>query len=233
MEAEDVESDFKKARAFLLAYSTLILIVWYFSVDLKGFGYLGVAMDIQDNLEDVHLVTAIGNFYFLLRFFQKAPKGSFKLNSDMVSVFEEALKSIAPYIYFFRLRSCVFLDENPSGCSIDYRTIEKKVTMCYQLPEGRSSIIKYWYHWNPGLAERVELSIDLVFFYSKNGQRVLGRVHDKRIIPAFMLVLICQVYAFVKGSFTISWFTDYIFPILYALAAISVSLAMWWSVNYV
>lgn len=202
MSIDDVDGDFKKARAFLLAYSTLILLLWYFSVDLRAFSFLGVPIGIRDNIKNVHLVAAIGNAYFLLRFFQKAPKGSFKLNDDMITVFENTLKSVVPYAYIFKLHSWILPSEGAEKINIKYRTLEKNVTMGHQLTQGRTSILGYLYYGNSNLAQRVELSIDLAFVYIKGDEQHIGRVHDKRIIPAYTLVLICQAYAFVKGSFT-------------------------------
>ncbi len=233
MSIDDVDGDFKKARAFLLAYSTLILLLWYFSVDLRAFSFLGVPIGIRDNIKNVHLVAAIGNGYFLLRFFQKAPKGSFKLNDEMITVFENALKSVVPYAYIFKLRSWMLPDEDARKIDIQFRTLQKKVTMGHQLSRDRTSILGYLYYGNSNLAQRVELSIDLAFVYLKGGKQHIGRVTDKRIIPAYALVFICQIYAYIKGSLTTSWFTDNILPILYASAAIGVFLNAWWRVNHV
>ncbi|KWV69339.1 hypothetical protein PFLuk1_03247 [Pseudomonas fluorescens] len=233
MSIDDVDGDFKKARAFLLAYSTLILLLWYFSVDLRAFSFLGVPIGIRDNIKNVHLVAAIGNSYFLLRFFQKAPKGSFKLNGEMITVFENALKFVVPYAYISRLYSWMLPSEDAGKIDIQYRTFEKKVTMGHQLSRDRTSILGYLYYGNTNLAQRVELSIDLAFVYIKDGEKQVGRVTDKRIIPAYILVFICQVYAFIKGSFTTPWFTDNILPIIYALAAIGVFVSTWWRINHV
>lgn len=233
MGIDDVDSDFKKARAFLLAYSTLILLLWYFSVDLRAFSFLGVPIGIRNNIKNVHLVAAIGNSYFLLRFFQKTPKGSFKLNDEMITVFENALKFVVPYAYIFKLHSWMLPSEDAGKIDIQYRTLEKKVTMGHQLSRDRTSILGYLYYGNSNLAQRVELSINLAFVYLKEGEQHIGRVTDKRIIPAYALVFICQVYAFLKGSLITSWFTDYILPIVYALAAIGVFVSTWWRINHV
>lgn len=233
MSIEDVDGDFKKARAFLLAYSTLILLLWYFSVDLRAFSFLGVPIGIKDNIKNVHLVAAIGNAYFLLRYFQKAPKGSFKLSDEMIVVFEDTLKALVPYAYVSRLNSLMRSVVDSKDARIEYRTLEKKVTMGHQLSKDRTSIINFWYWGNADLARRVEVSIDIGFMYAKDGHKQVGRVEDERIIPAYTLVLICQAYAFVKGSLTTSWFTDYILPVIYALAAIGVFLNAWWRINHV
>ena len=233
MSIEDVDGDFKKARAFLLAYSTLILLLWYFSVDLRAFSFLGVPIGIRDNIKNVHLVAAIGNAYFLLRYFQKAPKGSFKLSDEMIVVFEDTLKALVPYAYISRLNSLMRSVVDSKDARIEYRTLEKKVTMGHQLSKDRTSIINFWYWGNADLARRVEVSIDIGFMYAKDGHKQVGRVEDERIIPAYTLVLICQAYAFVKGSLTTSWFTDYILPVIYALAAIGVFLNAWWRINHV
>ena len=233
MSIDDVDSDFKKARAFLLAYSTLILLLWYFSVDLRAFSFLGVPIGIRDNIKNVHLVAAIGNAYFLLRFLQKAPKGSFKLNEEMTSVFEAALKTLVPYAYIFKFYSWMRSVVNSPDAIIHPSRIERKITMGHQLSKDRTSVINFWYWGNSDLARRVEVSIDIAFMYTKDGYKQIGRVPDKRIIPAYTLVLICQTYAFVKGSLTTSWFTDYILPIVYALAAIGVFVITWWRINHV
>lgn len=233
MGIDDVDGDFKKARAFLLTYSTLILILWYFSVDLKGFNFLGVAIEIRDNVENVHLVAALGNLYFLIRFFQKAPSGSFKLDSDMVSVFESALKTVAPYVYMRMLYSSMVEVSGIDGVRGKFRKFEKDVTMGHQLADTGSSVLKYIYYRNPERAKRVELSMSVAFLYFRDGVERIGQVKGKRIVPGVALILFCRIYAFIKGSLITAWFTDYILPVLYALASIAVSFLAWWQVNHV
>ena len=118
----------------------------------------------------------------------------------MIEVFENALKFVVPYAYIFKLHSWMLPDERVGKIAIQYRTLEKKVTMGHQLSRDRTSILGYLYYGNSNLAQRVELSIDLAFVYIKDGKQHIGRVVDKRIIPAYTLVFICQAYAFVKGS---------------------------------
>ena len=231
MDAIDVESDFKKSRAFLLTYSTLLLLLWYFSVDLRTFSFLGVSIGIRDNIQNVHLVAALGNLYFLIRFFQKSPRGCFKFNEDMVSVFESALKTITPHAYVRRLTAAMYESTGQAGDDIKLLKIHKQVTMGHQLSDDNPSILKYIYYRDPELAKRTELSIDISFVFITDGKEQLRDLRNELIVPNIYLVRICQIYTLVKGSFVTSWFTDYILPVFYALLAIALFINAWWQRN--
>ncbi|MBV7569559.1 hypothetical protein [Pseudomonas sp. PDM27] len=231
MDAIDVESDFKKSRAFLLTYSTLLLLLWYFSVDLRAFSFLGVSIGIRDNIQNVHLVAALGNLYLLIRFFQKSPRGCFKLNEDMISVFESVLKTIAPYAYIRRLALAMYKSAGQAKDDVKLVKIYKQVTMGHQLSDDYSSILKFIQYRNPELAKRTELSFDISFSFIAAEQEHTQIIRNELVVPNIFLVRICQLYALTKGSFTTSWFTDYILPVLYALLAIILFVNTWWQRN--
>jgi hypothetical protein len=228
MDAIDVESDFKKARAFLLTYSTLLLLLWYFSVDLRTFSFLGVSIGIRDNIQNIHLVAALGNLYLLFRFYQKSPKGCFKPNEDMVSVFESALMKIAPYIYINKIHAAMQKSVGQNAGAAKFLKYQNQVTMAHQSADGRAPILKYYFYRNPELALRTEVSIDIAFSFVVDGKEHDRLIKNELIVPGFFLVCICQAYAFVKGSLTTSWFTDNILPMLYALVAIVLYVNTWW-----
>jgi len=236
MDAMDVESDFKKSRAFLLTYSTLLLLLWYFSVDLRAFSFLGVSIGIRDNVQNVNLVAALGDLYLLIRFFQKSPRGCFKPNDGMISVFESTLKSIVPHAYVKRLTAAMYKAAGIVGDDIKLLNIHKRVTMGHQISDNSSSILRYVYYRNPELAMRTELSIDISFSYNVDKKEHLHILRNELIVPNIFLVRICQLYTLIKGSFITSWFTDYILPVLYALLAIALFMNTWWqrnSIDYV
>lgn len=233
MDAMDVESDFKKSRAFLLTYSTLLLLLWYFSVDLRTFSFLGMSIGIRDNIQNVHLVAALGNLYLLIRFLQKSPKGCFKLNEDMISVFESALKKIAPYIYISRLGDAMLKSIGQVGSDIKPLKVHKQVTMGHQLSDNHPSILKFLQHRNPELAKLTELSFDISFSFIADKKEESHVIRNELIVPNIFLVRTCQAYALVKGSFTTSWFTDHILPIIYASLAIVFFANTWWQKNTV
>jgi len=228
MDAIDVESDFKKARAFLLTYSTLLLLLWYFSVDLRTFSFLGVSIGIRDNIQHIHLVAALGNLYFLIRFYQKSPRGCFKFNEDMISVFESALKTITPHAYVSRLADAMYKSIGQTEDKIKLLKIYKQVTMRHQLPDDHSSILKYIYYRDPELAKRTELSIDISFAFIADGKELSHILRNELIVPNMFLIKSCQIYTIVKGSLVTSWFTDYVLPVLYGLVAITLFINTWW-----
>lgn len=231
MDAIDVESDYKKSRAFLLTYSTLLLLLWYFSVDLRAFSFLGMSIGIKDNIQNAHLVAALGNLYLLIRFLQKSPKGSFKLNEDMISVFESALKTIAPYIYISRLGAAMLKYAGQVGIDIKPLKVHKQVTMGHQLSDDYPSILKFLQYRNPELAKLTELSFDISFSFIADEKEKSHVIRNELIVPNVFLVRTCQTYALVKGSFTTSWFTDHILPMIYASLAIILFANTWWQ-NY-
>lgn len=231
MDAMDVESDYKKSRAFLLTYSTLLLLLWYFSVDLRAFSFLGVSISIGDNIQNIHLIAALGNLYLLMRFFQKSPRDCFKPNDDMISVFESTLKTIAPHVYIRKLAAAMYKTTGQTDDNIKFLKIYKQVTMGHQLSGARPSILNYIQYRNPDLAIRTELSFDISFSFIANEKELSCIIREELIVPNIWLVRICQAYALVKGSFITSWFTDYIFPIAYALLAIVLFINTWWQKN--
>ncbi|MNE29803.1 hypothetical protein D3C80_1232940 [compost metagenome] len=109
--------------------------------------------------------------------------------------------------------------------------IYKQVTMGHQLSDDHSSFLKFIQYRSPELAKRTELSFDISFSFIAAGQEHTQIIRNELVVPNIFLVRACQLYALVKGSFTTSWFTDYILPALYALLAIILFVNTWWQRN--
>ncbi|MBI6899563.1 hypothetical protein JET64_22390 [Pseudomonas putida] len=77
MSADFDEGSFPKARGWLLAFSSLLIALWFFGADLKSVSVLGTKINFTRNTEHVWLVALVIVAYLLLRFYQHQPNISY------------------------------------------------------------------------------------------------------------------------------------------------------------
>lgn len=77
MSSDFDEGSFPKARGWLLAFSTLLIALWFFGADLKSVSVLGTKIEFTRNTDHVWLIALAINAYLLLRFYQHQPDISY------------------------------------------------------------------------------------------------------------------------------------------------------------
>ncbi|HCR1225958.1 TPA: hypothetical protein ONA20_005942, partial [Pseudomonas aeruginosa] len=85
------DGDFRKARGFLVTFSTLTILAWYFSADLTSFSILGAPLKIKENTEDIWLAVFLVNIYFILRYIQTTPDPLLEQHNKIIDYLHEYL----------------------------------------------------------------------------------------------------------------------------------------------
>ncbi len=226
------DGDFRKARGFLVTFSTLAILAWYFSADLTNFSILGVPLRLKENTDDIWMVVFLVNVYFIFRYIQTIPEPLFKQNDKIISYFHrylvdftisENLKEITD----IAKKSCK--TGPPSGAIL----VEPKPRgiMAFEVEERNEldDIFKY------GLTSRrppdYRVRIDIPYsFRMKTGS--LGEASGTFIVksPSKITIYRAVILSTIKGSFLTPWFTDRLFPIILSFLSASLSMKSWLSI---
>lgn len=97
----DVDGDWKKARGFLVTFSAIVLLAWYFSADMSTISILGFSLKTRDNAEHIWAVIALVNTYFIFRYIQKIPVDKKFPDDATRAEFEKTLIKYSLKIYTF------------------------------------------------------------------------------------------------------------------------------------
>lgn len=238
----DVDSDFKKARAFLIAYSTLILLLWYFSAELSAISVFGNTIKFKENTNNAWLIASFVNLYFLLRFIQRSPVGSFAPDDDLRRTTDLSL------ILLCRKWYARMIDNHANSAFSSIRETQPDIALCKITQVRTRGSMHYWgqikkdkdkdrVSYDGVLSHRQIYNRRAVVFtvgfsYRSDGKSGSASASDVIVSAALGLVLLSRIFGFIKAVLFSPWFTDYIIPVLYSLAAVSVGLFAWWQLNY-
>ncbi|MFV3334088.1 hypothetical protein ACNFIA_24405 [Pseudomonas sp. NY15437] len=234
----DIDSDWKKARAFLLAYSTVVLLAWYFSADLNSISMMGVSIKIKDNAHNVWVIIAIINIYLLLRYIQKLPKQSIIPNETMRRVTENVLMERA--IIFHKRKLIKEIMESEAQTEYDPKLAIQKVIRiqpcCQMLYREKHELMKDA-NFPPSINQlrhqyKHTISLSIPFTYQAKDQGVVtSSGYQTDLTPNAILVAYCEIYGFIKGALFTPWLSEYILPIIFAIASSTAAIYSWLIVN--
>ncbi|HCF1530347.1 hypothetical protein HPT09_18200 [Pseudomonas aeruginosa] len=223
------DGDFRKARGFLVTFSTLAILAWYFSVDLTSFSMLGVPLRLKENTDDIWLAISLVNIYFILRYIQTIPDPLFKQYEKIIDYFHAYLIKFTISENFKEI-----IDIAKKSCEIGP---PKNVTLVEPKPRGimafkmteRSELDNIFEF---GLTKRrppdYRVRIDIPYVFSmKTGS--LGEASGTFIIknPRKITIYRARLLSTIKGSFLTPWFTDKLFPIILSILSSSLSIKNW------
>lgn len=234
----DDESDFKKARGFLLTYSALVLALWYFGADLTQFKLMGNEIKLQHRTESAWLVLAIINIYFLARCYQRVPQLGFYFDEPMNDIYDSALVWSAVRWKRRALNKDLLnnFDRNhrskgsikmasPVGEATARETAKR---LLEKDPNGATKLHRY------SRASRTQLHLRR--FYSHTSEDGVfeksGGAGNYPYKPPALFTWPVKAFAIARGLFVTPWFTDHIAPL--ALGGISTVLALcnWYAINF-
>ncbi|MEM4005848.1 MAG: hypothetical protein QXM43_09515 [Desulfurococcaceae archaeon] len=233
----DIDSDWKKARAFLVAYSTVVLLAWYFSADLNTISMMGVSIQIKANAHNVWLVIAAINLYFMIRYVQKLPNEYRAPSESMIKAFEAELIKNTFQHNENKIRNQIINNEN----SKDIRDFPlKKIIEIF--PDGemryrlqRQDADDAYEALSPATLRKSmknRISYGLHYSYeSTGGDRITASGQGQDIDPTFGTTVRSLIVGYTKGALFTPWFTDSILPLLFGYSAYSVSLFSWLTIN--
>lgn len=233
----DIDSDWKKARAFLIAYSTVVLLAWYFSADLNTISMMGVSIQIKANAHNVWLVIAAINLYFMIRYVQKLPN-EYRTPDDktLISYEDEIIKNT----YNNNRKNIV----NQIIANQDEDTPEdKKIKRIVEIsPDGKllyrlqfdldrdskqsANLVQYRKYYR----NKVNFAIPYSF-ESNSGDIITTSGINLELTPSTAVVYKSHFIGYLKGALFTPWFTDSIIPLLFGYSAYGVSLISWLTVN--
>lgn len=236
----DVDGDWKKARGFLVTFSAIVLLAWFFSADLSTVSILGFSLKTRDNSEHIWAVIALVNTYFIFRYIQKFPADQ-KLPDDATRLeFERIL--LKNYLknyhkYLFRHVEKIIRNEGNLyrriGSPVELVSISPWATMKYRDEYDEASSQNE--HVTLAVCRRHHknlISIRIPYTYKSEsisiGHSTGGMV---TATPDNYLVLYAKILGFMRGFLLTPWMADYILPLILGTASVIVSLFSWCAIN--
>ena len=214
----DIDSDANKARGFLVTYSTLVLLAWYFDAQLTSLSILGNSIVLKSNIENVWLVMAIANIYFILRFCQKLPEGALHPDTNMTAISSMTLCRATEFVYRHYIR-------HQAAAWIANETNEKRKLTNFK---ARSWIaLKDEQQLNSLSGMHVGIGLSVVEWETLTQKGATQPGPSLYVKPNMALTIACYVFAFVKGALYRDWFTDRVLPIFYGGLATGAAFSNW------
>ncbi len=207
--------DFNKSRSFLIAWSCLVFSLWFFEADLTSFKLLGNEISLKRNQEHVWLLMAFVNFYLLLRYVQRLPKGFHKFSSDMDAIYNDLLCRDARSAHERNKEE----GATSAGETIEY--LKSKARMAYLDKDDAPT----------NLSREDRTRVELEHFYrvtNKSGDSKEQWGRTSWPVPSKMKAYFLKVTAVVIGAFTVSWFTDFFAPLGLGIASTFTAVCIWY-----
>ncbi|WP_421534523.1 hypothetical protein [Pseudomonas marginalis] len=93
------DGSFKKSRSFLLVFSSLILVLWYFKAEMASLSILGNTIKFTANTDNIWLVLAVAAVYFFFRYVQHLPPEWSKPSEQVNGIFTQTLIALSSRLY--------------------------------------------------------------------------------------------------------------------------------------
>jgi hypothetical protein len=235
--AMDDEGDFKKARGFLLTYSSLLLAMWFFKAELTKFNLMGVSLTLEHHKESIWLVLALLNAYFWFRCWQRMPHNALYFDERMHDLYDRAL------IWFGckwkrrelrRLAQQQFAARNTPSEQMQITWYSGHATARESLAEDQ----RYNGDEAPELHQvnrtyRTKLIMQVGYSFTENGKWIPYPLSASfPYQPSAVITWLAKAFAILKGAFVTPWFTDHVAPLLLGGISTSVALWKWVEVNF-
>lgn len=232
--------DFNKARGYLIGFSAVVLLLWYFGADLSTFKLLGNEIRLKENVQNVWMVLAGINTYLWLRLYQRTPEGSFRFDLSMHNLYEKTLIAVVKRLRRQQMRNHVLeLVEQPPG------TVDGEFKLISFNPKGRMT------HHDRAPPKGIESPDKLTMLRKlhstvRNEIRYSFYIHYRvgesehhlsggqvfTTIPSQLVATLVKWYVFVRGAIVSPWFFDHVTPFVLGGMSICVALFNWWHINY-
>lgn len=221
-------SDFNKARSFLLGWSVLIFCLWFFGADLDSFKLLGNEIKLTRNLESVWLLLACVEIYLLFRYFQRVPEGAFNFNREMNNVYDGVLRSwVRVYLLPVERRKI----QTQQRTLNNYEVVVSSPRFEMKRFEFENAIPPQM-ACDLSLSVRASMRVEYFCQYY-DGVKIVSEKYSPPVdveLPG-ALVRALKMVAVIKGVFVVSWFTDYLLPMVVGIGVGTLALYNWWVIN--
>lgn len=213
----DLDSDFNKARGFLVTYSTLVLLAWYFDAQLNSINLLGNSVVLQSNLENVWMVLSIGAGYFLLRYIQKLPVDALKPDASMIDSYKLTLYRMVNFWQAKEISKRIkelFVERNPGKTATSFAP-------WFDIASAKDTA---------GMPDGLYIEVDAstVSYIQEDGATGSQSPGVRFLLkPHRLIVLYSLCWGYFKSAVFKPWFSDFILPLIYGLMAILVAFFKW------
>ncbi|CAG8865299.1 hypothetical protein PS627_01205 [Pseudomonas fluorescens] len=216
------DGSFKKARSFLLVFSTMLLILWYFKAEMSTLSVLGNSIKFTANAEDLWLVLSVADGYFFCRYIQHLPKDWLKPGERFEDLFESTFCKVTTVLYMGKLKAEAWADfkDDHDVAGVTKFRIQPSGSR-YRSRDTSSGDFMF-----PTPEMKVDFSLPSTWISSSGGE-CSSTGFGTIITPHKAVVIYSRAISFTKGLFLTPWFTEHLFPMLYAVCAISVGLWSW------
>ncbi|WP_143520571.1 hypothetical protein [Pseudomonas fluorescens] len=241
-----IGDDINKPRGLLVAYSTLLLLLWYFSADLKSLSFLGNAINLRANTNNIWLISFIANCYLIIRFYSNIPKGSFRFDAGMHEIYDSTLISFVKFFYHSR-----FYDEFHRWQQKTYKfesssRFYEKIKLSGDIPchknldleNTKNKDINRKIH-ELDHKERNTVSIHMTYGGIETTEKTTVKLAPwpnhtqlKDFTPPAWFCRLVLIFTLVRGFFVRPWFTDLLFPLAIGSLSAAVAFGMWIYVNW-
>lgn len=226
--------DLNKARGFLLGFSVVVFLLWYFDADLSSFKLMGNEIVLNSNTENSWFILAIFNLYFWFRYFQRLPKSAFLFDEAMNNIYDSHLAMFSILIYGQRLKKSARADQSHKyplakivrfeytsrltchGKLIDYRSNDpnSEVGLYSFTSKERSHIVVTTFYY---ATENIE---------NLKTPEIQGAAVEK-FHPNLLVIILARFFTLTRGALVSPWLTDNVFPLIVGALAIAVALIKW------
>jgi len=233
--------DFNKARSYLIGFSTITMLLWYFGADLSTFTLLGNEVKLKENANDVRMVLGVINAYLWLRLYQRTPAGSLRFNLEMHELYESNLISTMKFLKKGEMRrhALQMIKEAPRVGNATTKLIKftPRGKMAY---DTSSSIIPQEHPTNKlevirKLSNESRNEIDYSFYIyckvNENDSHISGG-QILTVTPRSPITMAVKLYTFAKGSLVSPWLFDHVAPLILGALSTGVAFSKWWQINY-
>ena len=219
------EGSFKKARSFLMVFSTMLLVLWYFKAEMSTLSLLGNSIKFTANTHNLWLVLAVANIYFFCRYIQHLPEDWRKPGKDIDNLYQNTLCGITSILYRKKLYAVAWKDfSKDHDASRASRFKVKYQPYLYRSREQNTGFFDA-----PISNREVEFNLPYTWLSDRGGSCESTGINIT-LKPHSLVVLYARVSSFIKGGVLAPWFTEHLFPMLYAACAIAVGLWSWHTV---
>ena len=237
-EAKDMEAfdeDWRKARGFLITFSFDTLLAWYFSADLGKLPIAGASLTIKANAEDVWLVIAAVNIYFILRCIQKFPPEKKLPDNATREGFEKTLIWLTDLVYrdyyvrYIEMKNREFPAQRKSRHTTIIEILPRSMMLYkFDLANQDENSPLYQQADQLRLLHGNTIRVSLPYSYESNdGESGVSSGYNLDLTPNLYTILFAKIVGWPRGLIFTPWMTDYIFPLLLGLGSTAAALYTW------
>lgn len=232
--------DFKKARSYLIGFSSVVLLLWYFGADLSAFKLLGNEIKLKENVQNVWMVLAGINAYLWVRLYQRTPEGSFRFDIAMHDLYEKTLIDVMKRLQKKQMRTHVLeqIEQSPDTVEGEVKLVgfTPKGKMTYltrPTPPGREAPDRLTVIRSMPPAYRNEINYGFYIRYTVGSSEHHQQGGQGFVTsPSNWVARLVKWYVFARGAIVSPWFFDHVTPFLLGSASIGAALFKWYQINH-